>query len=121
MEDLKDSGVLRLYVVECVYFRIKLNTLGHGLRLNRETKQQAPWEWGEVPESAGILLPTGLGALAQASLPPAGTEWYCWAGSRGREGRVCSVLRRGWPSAFALDSAICLHTGCTHLSSREDL
>lgn len=61
MEDLKDSGVLRLYVVECVYFRIKLNTLGHGLRLNRETKQQAPWEWGEVPESAGILLPTGLG------------------------------------------------------------
>lgn len=79
------SGVLRLYVVECVYFRMKLNTLGHGLGLNRP-KSRHPGSVERALPSAGISGASHrLGAQAEASLPPAGAVWYCWAVSLGRE------------------------------------
>lgn len=48
------SCILRLHAVECVYFRINLNTLGHGLGWDRKPKQHAPREWWELMDGAGI-------------------------------------------------------------------
>lgn len=96
------SGVLRPYVVECVYFRIKLNTLGHGLGLNKKTKQQAPREWREVPGSAGIS-----GASHRAVYTGRGEPAPC----RNRVvllGSVTGEGRQGLPSCNWRLSCLCI-------------